>query len=125
MTKYEFSIIITTAAVSAIVQAFAGSAGLAYPNGWANTYGKGYLWAKRLSFQAAAGNTGHIYIGNASVTNSGGNSDYQLDPNSTSTNAGTPLLVESFTDSNIIDLGQFFVHGSHATDSVTVSYFQE
>lgn len=126
MTKYEFTVTIGASAVNLAAAAFAGTVNVSYPAAWASVYGTRTLLCSRISIQAAGGNTGHVYVGNANVTSIGANADYQLDPNATAANAGTnPLVIESRTDSNILDLGQFWVHGSHAADTLLVSYFQE
>jgi len=123
LTKFEFTITIGASALNVAAQAFLGTVGTAYPKGWKNAYGTSFLTSAKLSFQMAPGSTGEGYVGNASVTNAGANSDYVLAPGS-GANPGGYSSVESQTDENIIDLSQYYVHGSNAGDTVTVSYSQ-
>lgn len=121
MTKYEFTVTIGASALNLAAQAFLGTVNVAYPAGWIAAYGTGTLRAAKLSFQMLEGGSGRGFVGNSSVTAAGANADYELAAAS-ATAPGGFASVESHTDANIVDLAQYWIHGSNSGDKALVSF---
>jgi hypothetical protein len=127
MTRFQFTVVIPAnggAAVNLAAAAFAGVAGIAYPNGHIQAFGTGYLPCTRLEGYSTPGNdTGSAYLGPAGTTYAGVNKAYDLPPGS-GANLGGYILLQSYTDSNTEDLANIWLHGSNPGDIVTFVYHQ-
>jgi hypothetical protein len=124
MTKYQFAVTIGATAVQLSAAAATAGAPHAFPAGASGLYGAGYLPCTKLIVEMQGGSTGVGYLGDSTVTSSGGGGADQVPPGSGS-NPGVPFILEAKTnDHNSIDLSQFYLHGSNAGDKASVIYFQ-
>jgi hypothetical protein len=123
MTKYTFPITIPASGGGNRVNvATAAIAAGAVIQGYRTLYSNTYLPAAKLFFQMKAGDSGTAFIGGATVDQTGAGSDYQITSNAAL--PGGTAAVESQTDSNTVDLSQYYVHGTIPGDIVDVSYQQ-
>ena len=124
MTEYQFTVTIGASALNLAAQAFAGTEGVAYPAGWKQVYGTGWLPACKVSAQVKAGASGSAYIGPSTVTSAGLYARWTLAPPNVAGQPGAMESIESYTDCNSIQLEQLWIIGGNAGDYVSVAYFQ-
>src|ERR1019366_220964 len=111
MTKYQFTITVPASGGSNRVNvAAAAIAAGAVIQGYSPLYSASYLPASKLFFQMAAGDSGLGFVGGPLVDQAGTNSDFQL--TSAAAAPGGSTSDESHTDSDLLNLGQFYVHGT-------------
>jgi hypothetical protein len=83
----------------------------------------------KLSFQVAPGDCGCVKIGGPGLTPDTSTAGTYLDSTSSINKDGSPQSgglwsVESYQDSNTIDVSSYHVHGTHAGDLVFYEYHQ-
>lgn len=124
MTTYRFSVTIPATGAAPVNLAAAAIAAPAIIAGYDALFSTRWLPAARLILQVAVGSTGFVFIGDASVTSAGTNSNHTLKPGSPTTNPGDDQEYRSEDDWNDQNLGQVYIHGTHQGDVVFVEYSQ-
>lgn len=125
MTVYTFAVVVPANNAAPVNLAAAAIAAGAYLGGSVNSiFSATYLPACRLNAQMARGGTGVGFIGAGGVTYQGVNSYSQLTA-ATVAIPGGMSMVESQRDSNVLQLSQYYAHGSNPGDIIEVSYAQE
>jgi hypothetical protein len=114
VTPYQFTVTIGASAVNLATAAV--GAGAVLP-GTSLLFTSTYIPAAKISVQSLDTNTGRVYIGPSTVTSSGGNAMFDLA-------AGQLESTESQNDHNVLNLASYYIHGSHSTDLVLVTYHQ-
>ena len=105
-------------------QAFAGAAGVSYPNGWPNVYGQNTLSFTRLEAYMDVGSAGAGYLGPSNVDHLGANKAYVLPPPLTAGQMGGYTLIQIYEAANLGDLAQYWAHGANAGDKMVIVFHQ-
>lgn len=82
-----------------------------------------YLPACKLFLQMQPGGTGMGYLGDSTVDDTGAGGPIILSL-ATSTAPGASAAIEDQSNMNSVNLGDWYIHGAHAGDKVSVIYHQ-
>ena len=119
MQSYNFTATIGASALRLSTLAIA--AGAVLPGN--SLYSSSYLPSCKLFLEVRPSATGLLYVGPSTVSNAGANAEFIIQPGS-GANPGGSTSVESQEDANVIDLANYWIHGSVPGDTISVVYHQ-
>lgn len=83
-------------------------------------YTEDYFPCAKLFLQMATSSTGVGFVGDSTVTQTGTGGAIQLQPATSATVPGASFTYESKLDTNNVNLGDFYIHGTVSGDVMIV-----